>query len=269
MPTSHHPKRSLGQNFLVDPNFQRKIVDAAKVGYAGQTVMEIGPGRGAITKHLREFAGDLVLVEKDRDLAAQLTATFTEARVFSGDFMEWNLDELPDGGGTIVVANLPYNVSTQILIKLLKNMRKFAALILMFQKEVASRCVSVPGSKEFGILSVWCRLLAEPKKLFDVPPNAFRPRPNIVSSVVKFTPSATLYDAEQEAFMDFVKLIFSQRRKKIGGLIKSKLGCSADAFSPELRVLLDKRAEALTLDEMKSLCAACVGIGTAHRSMEK
>lgn len=250
-------KRSLGQNFLVDPNFQRKIVEAARADDAGGTVIEIGPGRGALTRHLREFAKRLVLIEKDRALAENLTTEFPGAEVVNADFMDWDLNALPNGGGAIVVANLPYNVSTQILLKLLKNMRKFSSLVLMFQKEVALRCASAPGSRDFGILSAWCRLLSEPKKLFDVPPNAFRPRPNVVSSVVKFTPSGTPYDADQEKFMDFVKLIFSQRRKKIGGLIKSKLGRAAESFPEELRPLLDKRAEALTIVEMQRLFAAC------------
>lgn len=252
-------KRSLGQNFLVDPNYQRKIVEAARTEGRDRTVVEIGPGRGALTRHLREFARRLVLVEKDRALAERLSSEFgsTGVEIVNADFLEWDLEALPDDGEAVVVANLPYNVSTQILLKLLKNMRKFSTLVLMFQKEVAARCAARPGSKDFGILSVWCHLLSCPRKLFDVPPNAFRPRPNVVSSVVIFAPSETRYDDGQERFMDFVKLIFSQRRKKIGGLIKSKLGRAAESFPAELRVLLDSRAEALTLVQMRALFDAC------------
>ena len=142
-------KRSLGQNFLVDPNFQRKIVEAVRVHYDGQTVLEIGPGQGALTHHLKTFAHKLLLVEKDRTLAKSLADDFacSNTEVVNADFLEWDLSALPEAGNTTVIANLPYNVSTQILIRLLQQMQQFSALILMFQKEVAERCVAKPQSR--------------------------------------------------------------------------------------------------------------------------
>lgn len=253
---THHAKKSLGQNFLVDANYQRKIRDTVRAVYDGETVIEIGPGQGAITGHLAEFARRLVLVEKDFHLGAMLRERYAgrdNAEVVVGDFLEWDLTGLEDGKN-LVVANLPYNVSTQILIRLLKNFSKFSHLFLMFQKEVALRCISKPGSKDFGILSVWCQLLGRPEKLCDVPPTAFRPRPKITSAILKFTPSDVPYDEEQEKFMTFVKRIFSQRRKKIGGLLKGEANLAAiKAAGGRLAELLDLRAEALTIAEMKAL----------------
>ena len=253
---SHHAKKSLGQNFLVDANYQRKIRDAVRAVYDGETVIEIGPGQGALTGHLVEFTRRLVLVEKDYRLGEALQERFAgndKVEVVVGDFLKWDLAGL-ESGRNIVVANLPYNVSTQILIRLLKNFSKFTHLFLMFQKEVALRCVSRHGSKDFGILSVWCQLLGRPEKICDVPPTAFRPQPKITSTVLKFTPSATPYDDEQEKFMTFVKRIFSQRRKKIGGLLKGEKHLAAiKASGGRLAELLDLRAEALTIAEMKLL----------------
>jgi len=252
----HRAKKSLGQNFLVDANYQRKIRDAVRAVYNGETVIEIGPGQGALTGHLAEFAQRLVLVEKDYHLGAALQERFAgddKVEIVVGDFLQWDLAGL-ETGRNIVVANLPYNVSTQILIRLLKNFSKFTHLFLMFQKEVAHRSVSKHGSKDFGILSVWCQLLGRPEKICDVPPTAFRPQPKITSTVLKFTPSETPYDDDQEKFMTFVKRIFSQRRKKIGSLLKGEKEFTAlKATGGRVSELLDLRAEAITIAEMQLL----------------
>lgn len=254
----HHAKKSLGQNFLVDPNYQRKIIQAVRQIYQGETILEIGPGQGALTQHLSEFAQKIILVEKDTGLAQELARKYDSQifiKVINVDFLKWDLNALSDEK-IIVVANLPYNVSTQILIKLLQNMNKFQYLFLMFQKEVAQRCVASPNSKDYGILSVWCQLLANVKKLFDVPPTAFRPRPKITSAVLHFQPSGIEFDKKQNQFMEFVKLIFSQRRKKIGTVLKAQQKYKnqiLEDFSG--KDLLEKRAENLSIEQLRQLFA--------------
>lgn len=257
-------KRSLGQNFLVDTNYQRKIISAVQSAYRGETVVEIGPGRGALTEHLRSFASHLVLIEKDKTFAADLAEknrNDQRVSVVAADFLDWDLAGL-GSEPALVVANLPYNVSTQILIKLLQNMRHFTRLFLMFQKEVALRCVAQSNSKDFGILSVWCQTFASPKRLFDVPPNAFRPRPNVTSSIVEFAPSEIIFSATEKSFIDFVKRIFSQRRKKVATLLKPEHGFLVG--DPVLAELLERRAEALSLSEMRQLFAAILKFPVSH-----
>lgn len=247
------PKKSLGQNFLIDPNFQRKIIAAFEAGYAGGTVLEIGPGRGALTQHLVQRASHLILVEKDRLLAAALQSRFADqshVTVVSGDFLAWELSALP-ASGTTVVANLPYNIASQILIRLFENNRRFARLLLMLQKEVGCRCTANPGSRDFGILSLWCQVFSRPRRLFDCPPGAFRPRPKVVSSLIEFVFTSGVVGAEQKPFIGFVKLIFSQRRKKISTILK---GRGTGRTTPTgLAALTDQRAENLQIEEMRRL----------------
>lgn len=252
------PKRSLGQNFLIDPNYQRKISEAARLVYEGQTVVEIGPGRGALTQHLSRWAKNLIVIEKDTELAANLRDAFLDqphVSVYAGDFLEFPVATLPQER-MLVVSNLPYNVSTQILIRLFENRERFAHLFLMFQREVARRCVETPGSKEFGILSVWCQSQAHVKKLFDVPPTAFRPRPDIVSTVLQFDLFSGAFTIGDRAFIDFVKLIFSQRRKKISNLLKKKYDLKKLESRPDLLPVLAQRAEELDLALMKVMFQA-------------
>lgn len=247
------PKRSLGQNFLIDPNYQRKITQAVQSQYKGETLVEIGPGRGALTKHLVTFAPKLVLIEKDNELACFLKNEFSDQKsltVICKDFLKLDFSVFSDPPYH-VVANLPYNVSTQILIRHLEHRELFKSLILMFQKEVATRCVAKPGTKDFGILSVWCQENAFVRKLFDVPPTAFRPRPKITSTVLQFDLKPGAQTEQDKEFTQFVKLIFSQRRKKISSLLKKKYDLGKMNSASELPLLVDKRAEQLTIEEMK------------------
>lgn len=247
------PKRSLGQNFLIDPNYQRKIIAAVQKDYKGQVILEIGPGRGALTRHLAGFARRLILVEKDLDLAQMLRQEFSgleQVIVHHADILELDMDPL-GLDGAIVVGNLPYNISTQILIRLCEKRQFFSRLFLMFQREVARRCAAKSGSKEYGILSLWCEHNAHVQKLFDVPPTAFRPRPDVVSTVLSFQMEPAPFTVRDRAFMDFVRLIFSQRRKKIANLIKKKYDLDLSKFTKDLQPVLAQRAEELDHDLIK------------------
>jgi 16S rRNA (adenine1518-N6/adenine1519-N6)-dimethyltransferase len=248
-------KRSLGQNFLSDPNYRRKIAAAAlkNVG-EGDTILEIGPGRGALTDFLVASKHPVILVEKDDALALSLSQRYAgrpNLEIINTDFLEVDVANLSQKS-LVVLGNLPYNVSTQILIQLLQGFRHAKALILMFQKEVSQRCVARPGCKDFGSLAIWCSLFSQAKILFDVPPSAFVPRPKITSSVVEFVPSGLLYDEGQQRFIDFARKLFTHRRKKISNNIKSLMRLGTN-FDDEAKKLLDRRAESLTLEEMRKL----------------
>ncbi len=246
---SYRPKKSLGQNFLIDRNYQLKIVEAVRADYRQQTILEIGPGRGAITDHLVSFARQLVLIEKDVLLAKALARKYhaqKHVRVIEGDFLNWE-GTLP--GEVLVVGNLPYNVASQIFIKLLRKGAPYKTLFLMFQKEVAERCVASPGNKDYGILSVWSRLLSQPKILFHLPPTVFNPKPKVQSAFVRFDLLGVAYEQEKD-FISFVKRVFGQRRKKISTILKKELR-HLGTLTNEVATLLDLRAEVLGIDSLK------------------
>jgi 16S rRNA (adenine1518-N6/adenine1519-N6)-dimethyltransferase len=251
-------KKSLGQNFLVDPNYQKKIINALSKGYAGQTILEIGPGQGAITAHLLEFAKRIVLVEKDHVLAKHLTEKYAEqpqVKVIQADFLKFDLaqvDWLSEEGGlkALAVGNLPYNVSSQILLKLLQAQDSFADLYLMFQKEVGQRCASKHGSKDYSMLSIWSQLFAEVEKLFDLPPGVFKPRPKVNSSFLKFHLKEEMSDDALNVIA-FAKSLFQQRRKKISSVIKGKY--SLENVEDSYKALCDLRPEQLSIEDLQNL----------------
>lgn len=246
---SKRPRRSLGQNFLIDPNYRRKIIAAIRKDYEGETVIEIGPGRGALTEGLALFAKELVLIEKDALLAGELRKRFHacgNVRVINEDFLKVDLEgvtatRIGVAKKPLVIGNLPYNVASQILIRLLRHNERYKRLYLMFQKEVAQRCLAAPGTRQYGILTVWTRLFSEPKKLFDLPPTAFRPRPKVTSRFVRFDLLGRAYEAEA-GFIEFVRVLFQQRRKMIKSRVTGKETAAA-AWS--------KRPEGLTLPDLK------------------
>lgn len=250
-----HPKKSLGQNFLIDKNYQNKIIQSVKSVYQGQPILEIGPGRGAITEHLLEFAQKIILVEKDNALAELHTKKYSERKnvtVYQSDFLDFDLKNVPDH--TIVVSNLPYNVASQILIRLFENKHQFESLFLMFQKEVARRCVSQPGNKEYGILSVWTQLFSQAEILFDLPPTVFLPQPKVTSSFVKFVLNDKDFLQHKDLIV-FVKKLFTHRRKKISTILKAQkiLDVGAYCDMPKIKDLIDKRAEQLSIEDFKKL----------------
>lgn len=250
----HKPKKSLGQNFLVDPNYQRKIVQSVQKNYQGQPIIEIGPGKGSITKYLIEFAERIILVEKDNVLFDHLGTLFSQEKSIEWihqDFLKLDLSRFQKTGPHTVVANLPYNVASQIFIQILMHNESFDHLYLMFQKEVAERCLAKPKTKDFGILSIWTQLFSRAEKLFDLPPTVFKPSPRVMSSFLHFELIKTDY-LQEKPFIDFVKRIFSQRRKKISTILKKDL-VSRQPLPEEVIVFLDQRAEALTVEDLKTV----------------
>ncbi len=256
------PLKRFGQHFLASPAVARRIVDAAGIT-EGDTVLEIGPGRGVLTDLMAERAGRLVAVELDRHLARELAARYhgrTNIRIVQADFLE--VDPLCLGltmsGRNLAVSNLPYNTAVPILEKLLRGPVSFARMVVMVQREVALRMAAGPASKNYGSLSVFIQSKSEVKKLFDVRPGSFVPPPKVISTVVELSPLLIPLVPENEAdeFHRFVRACFGYRRKTLGAGLRQAFKASLGEVSrigDISGIDLGRRAETLTINEFLSL----------------
>jgi len=214
------PKRSLGQNFLVDSGVARRIVSAVGIE-PGDTVVEIGPGRGALTGFLLESAASRVLaLEKDAGLAAELKRLHPELGVAAVDAMAVDWDRVDRLRAPRLVSNLPYNVASPLMWDIAWKVRTFRRAVFMVQNEVADRVAAAPRTKQYGGLSVWLQSHVRARKLFVVPPGVFRPRPKVDSAGVEFTPLPDKERPEDSVGLArLVKRLFGQRRKQLGSIL--------------------------------------------------
>ncbi len=254
------PRKAFGQNFLVDPGVLGEIVRIAEIGPA-DTVVEVGGGLGVLTRELARAAGRLVVVEKDRELAALLTkeAAAPNVSVHRADALYVDFDEIlgpydPAARKALVVANLPYNISTEMVFRLLAERRRFRRFALMLQKEVAERLASPPGSKAYGAISVLVQLWCDVEIALEVPPAAFFPEPEVSSAFVRFdvreTPRVLVED--EAAFARVVKAAFAHRRKTVANSLRSAYPEAAGALEAA-GIDPKRRAETLSLDEFARL----------------
>ena len=271
---SSRSKPKLGQHFLASDSAAQRILDALG-DISERTVIEIGPGRGALTAMLAARARRLIAIELDRVLAAQLRMQFAQTRnveIIEGDILAIDFDTifgpkpgLQRPGLTIeperahVVGNLPYYITSDILLHLFAYRRYFATLVIMVQKEVADRLAASPGSRDYGLLSATAHLYSRVEKLFTLPPGAFTPPPKVQSSVVRLTiePRLEQLSVPEERFIQFLKLSFGQKRKTLWNNLKEEHDKDA------LRKALEKtgikptvRAEALSLEKSAALFRA-------------
>lgn len=220
----HRPKKSLGQNFLVDGNLQRKIVQALQL-HEGDEVLEIGPGKGALTRHLVGTCRRLILVELDRDLAAELQKLHEgdpSIHILNQDILQLHAEALSSNVQDLkVIGNIPYNITSPILFHLLTPPRP-KAIVIMVQKEVGERILAQPGSSTFGALTVGVQVVAEVKKVLKVPATAFRPVPAVDSVVLKISPlsPAPLSLQEEKAVRSLTRTAFQQRRKQFQSILR-------------------------------------------------
>ena len=253
----HKAKKSLGQNFLTDPNYIERIARAVSPS-RGDIVIEIGPGRGAITEKTLDSGATVIAVELDDRLIAPLNERFGHRDNFhllhqdalTVDFSE-AVGDRHLARSVKLVANLPYYISTAILERLSEQREIFDRLVLMFQREVVDRITAPPGSSDRGFLTVLTEMAFDVEKLFDVPPNAFRPVPKVTSSVIGLTPKPRIVENEDE-FRRLVSTAFAQKRKTILNNLKlrnseAQEALNASAIDPK------RRAETLTLDEWMHL----------------
>ncbi|MEO6724074.1 MAG: 16S rRNA (adenine(1518)-N(6)/adenine(1519)-N(6))-dimethyltransferase RsmA [Blastocatellia bacterium] len=264
-------KRSLGQNFLVDPQYQQHIMQAVHP-QQGESLIEIGPGHGALTELLVASGARVVAIELDWELISALKRGFADAVNFNlieADALKVNFcDAIAPASTARVVANLPYNISTPILQRLIEQRHCLREMTLMLQREVVERIVAEPGGKERGYLSVLVQLYCEAEHLFDVPPSAFRPIPKVFSSVLRLRvrkqPAAEIHN--ESLFLELAKTLFSQRRKTIFNNLRSGAGrvglMSTEQINQVLAVAsLDpqRRAETLSIAELAGLANAISG----------
>ncbi len=249
--------KRLGQHFLIDQNIVRKIVALADLK-PSETVLEIGPGRGILTRALCKAAGRVTAIEVDPWLHAYLVerqAEFPNLTLILGDALTYPLDGFPVG--TVVVANLPYYISTPLLFRLLDFRARFPRMVLMLQEEVADRLVAKAGSAGYGVLSVKAQYAAEITKAFKVSADCFRPRPEVGSAVVllRTKERRRLSSEEEPKFAALVRAAFAHRRKTLPNSLRDE-GYSSDTVSEALasiRVAPTRRAETLTVDEFVAL----------------
>lgn len=250
------PKRSLGQNFLRDDNIARKIVLSVSPR-PDDTVVEIGPGEGALTHHLAPEVRRLILVELDDRAAEVLRMQYAGERVtvLHADILATDLSAIAREAGRAlrVVGNIPYNITSPILFHLLEHRAAVEDATIMMQKEVAQRLVASPRTKEYGILSVFFQLFTEPRLLFDVQPTAFYPRPGIVSSLVhlRILPVPRYPLLDELSFRAMVRSVFGTRRKMLRHSLREFLTRRGRTLPEALR--LQQRPEELTVEELVRL----------------
>ncbi len=267
-------KRSLGQNFLVDPNIQRRIVAALKAA-PGDTVLEVGPGTGALTRHLAGSVERLVAVELDDHLAEALQRELGETpgvEVVHANALELDLGRLLNGAAGApsprIIGNIPYNITTPLIFHLLDMEPAPRAIVLMIQREVADRILAAPGGKEYGALSVGVRAIADVERLFNVSKNAFWPPPEVMSTVLRLTPHTPrrLTRAEERDLRTLTRVTFSWRRKQLQKTLRSapEYELSPDAVARlalETGLDFEDRPEALAPEEFVRLARALRALG--------
>jgi 16S rRNA (adenine1518-N6/adenine1519-N6)-dimethyltransferase len=262
----HEKKPKLGQHFLNDTAAAIRVVETLG-DLLHSTVLEIGPGGGALTTLLARRARRVIAVEKDRVLAAQLRMHFSlvpNVEIIEGDILAIDLDSLfgPKPGSTRpgmdlapqqvrVVGNLPYFITSDILLRLFDYRKYFEILVLMVQKEVADRLAAKPGTKEYGLLSATAQLYSRVENVFTLPPGSFSPPPKVHSSVVRLSPTARLEKlrVDEKGFIDFLKLSFGQKRKTLWNNLKGRYPSDdLERALARAKVKPSVRAEALTLE---------------------
>lgn len=260
-----HFSKSMGQNFLIADWVPIQIAEEAQLGL-DCGVLEVGPGIGPLTVRLAERAGKVVSVELDSSLLPILDETlagYENVEIVSGDIMKLNiprlLDEKLDGLRPAVCANLPYNITTPVLTKLLE-CRRFSSITVMIQKEAAQRICARPGMEDYGHFSLLCQYHAKCETLFEVSPSCFLPPPKVTSEILRMTPYSTplLPPEEEKAFLSLIRSAFAQRRKTLLNALSSAFG-SRFTKDELRRALTDSglsdtvRGEKLSLEEFMNL----------------
>lgn len=257
------PRKSLGQNFLQDQNIIRKIVASLNI-QADDVVLEIGPGRGALTELILAAGKQVHLVEYDRDLAAywrQRAEQELNLKVHECDILKFDLEQAIDHSEQKikVIGNLPYNISSPVLFHLLQYAERILTQVVMLQKEVVDRICAKPGNKQFGRLSVMLQYRYQVEYLFTVPATAFYPPPKVESAIARFTPRQSIaHPVKNLKDLEFiVKQAFSQRRKTLRNTLKGSI--SSEQIE-SLGISAGDRAEVLSVDNFVDLANLYSGL---------
>lgn len=243
------PKKSLGQHFLNDISIAKKIVESLS---PCQNILEIGPGTGILTQFLLKKNNNLKLVEIDNESVnfLILELKINKSIIYNQDFLNLDLSKIFENNNFSVIGNFPYNISSQIVFKIIENRKLIPEMCGMFQYEVAERICENEGSKKYGIISVITQAFYETKLLFEVPNNFFSPPPKVNSAVILLKRKKNLkIDCDEKLFFKIVKLSFQQRRKTLRNSLKQI------NLSDNLRehIIFDKRPEQLSVDQFVDL----------------
>lgn len=255
-------KRSLGQNFLKDEHTARRIVAALDI-QPGDYVLEIGPGAGALTRHIcdGEKPAGLLLLEKDAHWAFSHAEACAAAGVnclpLNIDALTFAWERLDNSPKTWKIAgNLPYNVASPLLWDLAAGSHNFERAVVMVQKEVAQRIAAPPGNKIYGALSVWLQSFVIPRKIMDVPPSVFYPAPKVWSQVLELKPRPDRYTGSRSALSELLKICFQKRRKQLGTILGAKMNESALNYLKSQDLPLTSRPEELSPAAFQALAHA-------------
>ncbi len=247
-------KKFLGQHFLKDDSIAQRIAESLICHGGYRHVIEVGPGTGALTKHLVTHKDiDLTCYEVDTESIRHLEAAYPELKIVQRDFLRADIDRITDGK-LAVIGNFPYNISTQIVFKVIEHRDRFTELVGMFQKEVADRLCAPPGSRTYGISSVLTQAWYKMELLFVVEPGSFTPPPKVRSAVIRMTRNEVVRLAcDEKLFFQVVKTAFNQRRKTLHNALKG--------FDPLKNGVPEqfakKRAEQLSVEDFVALTLAC------------
>jgi len=263
-------KPKLGQNFLHDAGAIRRIV-AALGDIADETVVEIGPGNGAITGVLAHHAARVIAVEVDRELAGRLRAFLASERVsiVEHDVLEFDFAAIAKQAGRklLVVGNLPYYITSPILLHLARSHAALGRAVLMVQREVADRITAEPGSRDYGLLSITAQMYGPVERLFTLPPGAFSPPPQVHSTIFRwrFAPRFSALRVSEQEFLAFARKAFAQKRKTLANNLRA-----AGFPQPAVQAALAQagigpsaRAETLSMEELAGVFHAIVPSGAA------
>lgn len=245
-------KKHLGQHFLHDKNAAQRIVAALDPAMGFEKVLEVGPGMGVLSDFLFENeAYESFLVDIDEESIAYLQAKYPDEkdRIFYGDFLNFDFDKLTLNP-CAVIGNFPYNISSQIVFKILEERNKVKQMVGMFQKEVAERCIASPGGKDYGILSVFVQAYYDVKYLFTVKAGAFNPPPKVLSGVIEFRRNKVeKLECDENLFRTVVKTAFNQRRKTLRNALATVIAKDKMTDHP----FYEKRAERLSVADFVEL----------------
>ena len=244
-------KKSYGQHFLTNEAIAERIAKSLSPIFPGGNLLEIGPGKGMLTKYLLEEDYNLYVVEADPDMVDYLFEHFEalHGRIIAADFLKLDPGKLFHGETFRIIGNFPYNISSQIVFKMLDHRQQVPELVGMFQKEMAQRIIAPPGSKDYGVISVLTQAWYSGKLLFQVGPGNFFPPPRVLSAVIRLERKHVTINCDETLFRQIVKTAFNQRRKMLRNTMK--------VFLPNPEILnepfFSQRPEVLTINDFVEL----------------
>lgn len=249
-----NPSKKLGQNFLIDNKYKNRIIECLNINN-DDTILEIGPGLGALTDLIFSNSNNFLCVELDKKIFSFLKEKYKNSfPIINNDFLKLDFNKLCNEYKiNKVVSNLPYSVSSKIILKIIQQ-KEINLSILMIQKELCSRIISKPKSKEYNNFSVLIQMFCNVKKEFDIPNSCFFPKPSIISSVIKLTPKIDNYDIDFKDIQKFLQICFQQKRKTLINNLKNKFDINLiKRILNKISYNLDVRPEHISVEDYKKI----------------